>query len=422
MLTGNLVRVKTVKIKMIPLYIHREHSEWLDVAESLLEIFRNAKDMTRGEIEESVADLFGSGQATLIHRGLARVLEDRSEFEVVSEVNPEEIRDRLFSAAALYRTAVARKRQSSDPANAIPGFQRQAILEAVARELKITPDQLETSLFADLKDENRLLKFEDITAQRLIDRYNVALAQALLIRAVRLNIEIRMETPARLRRIFQMLKFHRLLFHATGSLQDGLNLVVEGPMSLFQSTTKYGVQMALWLPTLLNCRDFRLDAELQWGTKKELRTFHLEKSDGLVSHLTDIGSYQPPEFEAFAHRFRQIAPGWSIEIADQVYRASGQSGLNRVWMPDYILKHLKTGREFHLEILGFWRKTSLEELLQWVPKIPGVQPLWAVSDKWKVDEEKRHDFLFDRVVTFRDIPNATDILNAIERLVPESLD
>jgi uncharacterized protein len=109
-------------------------------------------------------------------------------------------------------------------------------------------------------------------------------------------------------------------------------------------------------------------------------------------------------------------------MADQVYRASGQSGLNRVWMPDYILKHLKTGREFHLEILGFWRKSSLEELLQWVPQIPGVQPLWAVSDKWKVDEEKRHDFLLDRVVTFRDIPNATDILNTIERLMSNGLD
>ena len=40
------------------------------------------------------------------------------------------------------------------------------------------------ALFADLRDENRLLRFEDITAQRLIDRYNVALAQAVLLRSV----------------------------------------------------------------------------------------------------------------------------------------------------------------------------------------------------------------------------------------------
>lgn len=421
MLTGNLVRVKPVNMKIIPMYLHREHPEWLDVSESLLDIFRNANGMTRGEIEDEIAELFGSGQATLIHRGLARVLEDRCEFEIVAELNPEEIRDKLFSAAALYRTAIARKRQlPANQATPIPSFNRQGILEAVARDLKLSPEQVESSLFADLKEENRMLKFDDITAQRLIDRYNVALAQAVLIRAVRLNVEIRMETPARLRRIFQMLKFHRLLFVASGSLQDGLNLAIEGPMSLFQSTTKYGLQMALWLPTLLNCREFRLDADLHWGTKKELRTFHLERADGLVSHLADSGSYQPPEFEAFATRFRQIAPSWSIEMAENVYRASGQSGIHRVWMPDYVLTHLKSGKEVHLEILGFWRKTSLEELLKWVPLISGVEPLWAVSDKWKIDEEKHHGQNSERIVSYRDIPNATDILAMAERLVRQS--
>lgn len=420
MLTGNLVRVKTVKMKIIPLYISRDNAEWLDVSESLLEIFRNATGMTRGEIEESVADLFGSGQATLIHRGLARVLEDRSEFEVVSEVDPEQIREKLFSAAALYRTAIARKRRAESPEQAIPGFQRDQILAAVAKDLEITPAQLEMSLFADLKDENRLLQFDDITAQRLIDRYNVALAQSILLRATRLQVEIRMESPARLRRIFQMLKFHRLLFQATGQSTEGLNLTIEGPMSLFQSTTKYGLQMALWLPSLLNCRDFRLDADLLWGTKKELRTFHLEKQDGLVSHLPDSGAWQPPEFEAFLNRFRQIAPTWSIQEAEQPFRASGVEGLHRIWMPDFQLTHLETGRRVYLEILGFWRNQSFEQLLEWVPEIHGLEPLWAVSDKWKVDEGKLQKSQYERVVSFRDIPNAMDILTAAEKLVNQT--
>ncbi|MFM7590960.1 MAG: DUF790 family protein, partial [Isosphaeraceae bacterium] len=161
MLTGNLVRVKTAKMRVLPLYLNRENPEWLDVAESLLEIFRAGIGMSRGELEEAVGDLFGSGQATLAHRGLARVLEDRSEFEIVAEADPEEIREKLFTAAALYRTAIAAKRQNSDPAAVIPGFNRQGILEAVARDLNLPPDKLESSLFADLKDENRLLKFDD---------------------------------------------------------------------------------------------------------------------------------------------------------------------------------------------------------------------------------------------------------------------
>lgn len=416
MLSGNLVRVKTVKMRILPLYLNRENPEWLDIAESLLEIFRSGIGMTRGELEDAVGDIFGSGQATLAHRGLARVLEDRAEFEVVAEVDPELIREKLFTAAALYRTAIAAKRQKADPAQAIDGFNRQGILEAVARELNMAPDKLESSLFADLKDENRMLKFDDITAQRLIDRYNVALAQAVLIRATRLNVEIRGENPARLRRLLQMLKFHRLLFHASGSIPDGLNLTIDGPMSLFQSTTKYGLQMALWLPSLLQCRDFRLDADLRWGAKKEIRTFHLEKADGLVSHLSDAGAFQPQEFDAFLGRFRQIAPGWQIEPADTVHRGAGQGGLTRVWVPDFNLTHLKSGKIIQFEILGFWRKTSLTELLDWVPKIRGVEPLWAISEKWRVDESTEIGDE-NRVLTFRDIPNATDVLAAAERLV-----
>ena len=50
MLTGNLVRVRTSKDRVIPQYIDRDNGYWLEVAESLLLIFREGVGMTRGEI------------------------------------------------------------------------------------------------------------------------------------------------------------------------------------------------------------------------------------------------------------------------------------------------------------------------------------------------------------------------------------
>ncbi|MBI1321907.1 DUF790 family protein [bacterium] len=415
MLTGNLVRVRTSKLRVLPLYLNRESAEWLSVAESLLEIFRTAAGLTRGELESAIDDLFGSGQATLAHRGLARVLEDRSEFEVVSDVDPEVLRDKLFRAAALYRTAIARKRADSTPETATGGFRREAILEAVAKEMGITAEQAETSLFADLKDENRLLKFEDISAQRLIDRYNVALAQAVVLRASKLHVEIRQETPARIRQIFRMLKFHRLSFQAGGEAKDGIDLTIEGPLSLFQSTTKYGLQMALWLPTLLNCRDFRMNADLLWGARKEHRTFHLSREDGLVSHLSDTGGFRPPEFEAFAARFRQIAPDWDLDDADKFFRFRGIAGEPCVWMPDFVLKHRPSGFVAHLEILGYWRSTAIAGLMDRIRTIPGACPIWAISEKMRVDESTGAGPVAESVVPFREIPSAPDILAAVEK-------
>src|SRR6478752_1241077 len=100
MLTGPLVLTRVSKNRVIPRYLPRDSDYWNEVAESLLMLFREAKGMTRGEIEDEVDSLVGEGKATLAQRGLAKVLEDRAEFEVVSEIPPETLRERLFTAAA----------------------------------------------------------------------------------------------------------------------------------------------------------------------------------------------------------------------------------------------------------------------------------------------------------------------------------
>ena len=260
MLTGNLVRVKIARDRVVPLYIDREAARWLEASESLLLLFREGIGMTRGEIDAEVEAIFGGGGgATLVYRGLAKVLEDRAEFEVVADVPPDVIREKVFTAAADYR----RQMRAS---GAGPGhrevFRRDEILTTVAQELNIQPDALEASLFADLRNENRLLSFDDMKAQWLIDRYNVGLAQAVMLRSVLVRIEVRNERPPRYRQLFRRLKFHRLLYRVEGTMRDGYLFQIDGPLNLFSATTKYGLQFAHFLPALLHCSDFRLEAEL----------------------------------------------------------------------------------------------------------------------------------------------------------------
>ena len=196
MLTGDLVRVKITKQRVIPLYLDRTAEPWLEAAESLLLLFRDGTGMTRGEIENEIDELFGGGgKATQVYRGLAKVLEDRAEFEVVSEVPPEELREKVFTAAADYRLQM--RNAPPGPAAHRNHFRRDEIIQAVAAELSIDPEKVTAALFADLRDENRLLRFDDLTAQRLIDRYNVALAQAVLLRSVHVRAVVRNERPAR---------------------------------------------------------------------------------------------------------------------------------------------------------------------------------------------------------------------------------
>src|SRR5262249_62301696 len=154
------------------------------------------------------------------------------------------------------------------------------------------------------------------------------------------------------------------------------------PLSLFSATNKYGLQMALFLPALLLCADFRLDAELRWGPRREPRTFHLEANDGLVSHYTDAGTYTPPQLAAFLDRFRQVGPGWDVTEATEVV----ELGREGVWVPDYKFVHRETGTDVLVEVVGFWKRTSLERLLKLLPRLGPPRYLLAVSERLKVDE------------------------------------
>ncbi len=408
MLTGNLVLVKTAKNRVIPRYLSRESVQWLELAESLLMIFREGIGLTRGEIQSEVDDLIGEGVATLAPRGLAKVLEDRAEFEVVADVPPETLREKVFSAAAAHR------RDLRAAGHRAP-FRRDVVLQQVADELQVEPAQVATSLFADLKDENRMLKFDDLGARALIDRYNVALAQAVLLRSVLVKAEVRSEKPARYRQLFRWLKFHRLLYRVEGTMKAGYTFHIDGPLSLFSSTTKYGLQMALFLPALLLCNDFRLDAELRWGTKREPRWFHLESGDGLVSHYDDAGQYVPAEIAAFLDRFRQVAPAWEVSESPEVV----DLGREAVWVPDYRFVHKATGTDVLVEILGFWKRSAVERLLRLLPKHGPPRYLLAISDRLKVDDESLGE-LSGPVLRFKEIPNASEMAGLLDRFLTDA--
>src|SRR5918912_146343 len=107
MLTGKLVRVRHVRNKLVPQYLKTRDPDWLGVAEQLLYAFRDAPGRTRGELAEDLANFVGDGPGQLVHQGLAKLLEDRCEFEVVSDLPPEQIRETVFREAAARRLAVS---------------------------------------------------------------------------------------------------------------------------------------------------------------------------------------------------------------------------------------------------------------------------------------------------------------------------
>ena len=245
-------------------------------------------------------------------------------------------------------------------------------------------------MFADLRDENRLLRFDDITAQRLIDRYNVgAGAGGLAALGARSRPRSATSSPARYRQLFRRLKFHRLLYRVEGSMRDGYVFQIDGPLSLFSATTKYGLQVALFLPALLALLGFPPRGRAALGP--EARAPELPSStprDGLDLAPGRHRHLRPrPSSTAFVERFRQVAPAWEISECTDVI----ELGREGIWVPDYRLVHRATGTDVFLEVVGFWKRSSLERLTRLLPRHGPPRFVLAISDRLKVDEEALQD-------------------------------
>ena len=376
MLTGRLVRVRYARDRIVPCYVNVDDPTWREAAGRLVEMFREQEGRTRGALEEDLKETFGDDPSQLVHQGLAKLLEDRCEFEVVSGRPPEELREQVFLTAAARRAG-----KSREP------FDRTAVLQDVATLLGITPEAVDQGLFADLKSEQRLVRFKDISAERLLHRYNVALAQAVLLRSTRVHAHVRREPPQRYRQLFRLLKFHRLVCEVEATGPDAYCLHLDGPLSLFTATQKYGLQLALFLPALLLCGDFDLRAELRWGPQRRPKNFTLSSGEGLVSHYPDTGMYVPPELAMFTELFRKKVPDW--DIAEETGVIPLPDGF---WVPDCRLVHRPSGRYVLLEVLGFWRRSSVERHLERLRRHAREPFLLAVSEQLRVDDADLEGF------------------------------
>lgn len=388
MLTLNLVRVREISDQIVPYYIDVQDPKLLEIAEVLLRIYQQQQNQTRKSLDESLEELLECGKHVHLCRGLNRLLEDRCSFFVDSHVEPSEARKTVFEFASLARSNGQ--------------FDRQQILQQAASSWNTNSQELETILFADLKQNQIMKDFKNISAANLLKRYNTALAQAILLKSNWLKIQIREREKLRYRQLFRAIKFYRLLYQITGDMDQGFAITLDGPMSLFQNCQKYGLQMALFLPALLLCKNWHLQAELRWGTRKCCRYFVLDADKGLYSHYPDTGMYIPPELRTFAERFRKLQSEWQISDDCDIVEITQQ----QMCIPDYVFRH-SNGKVVYLEIFGFWRKAALEKRLAEL-ETSHVPLLLAVSKTLHVENTKckllhRHLYFFRQVLNPKEI-------------------
>lgn len=380
MLTADLVRVQFRKREVVLSFIDPDDTEHRNIAQTFIRMFQEYQGSRQQDLEEVLKSVYTASPNHLFYRGLIKLLQDRCEFAVPENLDPEKIREVLFLEAAKHRWQET--------------FSRKKILEQVAQQLNLTLETLEEGLYADLREQQKLLRFETLDPHSLLQRYNIALVQAVLFRAIQLKISLPSISPARKRQLFRYIKFCQLLY-TIQETSPNLEIVLDGPMSLFHSCQKYGVQMALFFPILLHNSEWKLEANLLWGKEKTAKTLFLtHQSSPWISHYPDTGQYVPPEILEFKNRFNTKYPDWIAEISDKVLELEPRA----IAVPDFQLTHRPSGTVFYLEIFGYWRKASLLTRLEQIKRSLGNTLLLAVQKSFQLDEEA---FQCEQIYFFR---------------------
>ena len=403
MLTGDLLRVRFRKGEIHLPYIDEQDQDHLGLAETLIRVFGRHAGGTRQELDAELADVTGAGTDFLFHRGLSKLLKDRCAFASASPVDPVELRSRIFEgAAAAYR--------NTDQVR----IDREDILAEAAKSADIDAKEVDGAFYADLKEAERLESFKPCTAEWLLSRYNVALAQAVLFRATGLDLRVEGETPARYRDLFRKLKFFRLLheIHQTGP--GKYHIRIDGPMALFKSSQRYGLQIAQFLPAVLHCGNWSIAASVTWGARRREGVFRLTPDTGLKPIGPSTGQWIPEEVAWLEERFARLNSVWRMAAGSEIIDLGGRG----VLVPDYVFTHPAAGTKVYLDFLGFWRSAAVRTRLDLLRRHGPPNLILAISDDLAVDDESSSG-LPGEVYRFRRTPVARDILGILENMVEQ---
>ncbi len=401
MLTGDLLRLKVKGSDLVPSYVDPDKPALREFSDQLVEVFREAVEerWSRALLDEAIDGVIGDSKDHKLLKGLAKVLFDRSEFEVGSEERPADLRMEVFLRA-----------RQRGPLDLEPGPLKrvvaQDILVEIAQEKGTTPEAIAKSLYADRHEEQQITSCNAESGEWLLHRYNLALVQAALLHATSVQIWLEKPSPTRVRQLFRYIKFHQLM-HSAHPVGQDLEIRLDGPLSLFGPSTRYGMQLASFFPAVLLQEKWRLEATVLWTKAKFQKRMEITPKDDLQPILADTGTWEPREHTWFVERFQALDTPWKLSAHADPIHLGGRA----ILFPDFTLE--KDGRVARLEIIGYWRKDWLMRRIEWLERYGPGNLILAVSKKLHGGKEALSAFP-GAVIEFSEIIPPKAVIQAAE--------
>ena len=375
---------------MLPsdLLIHRQNGESivpkrlkiddrnLEMATDLIACFQEAVGKTQGELDSQLVELEGDSPDYRLKRGLAHLLKSGfCTFEVVSPLEPQELRQRVFALSA---KSIPNQLASQRILN--------NLADQLSQELKreVIPEHIKTGLYADLQENRILTQFYPVIAEDLLHRYNLSQVQGVFYRASQITLNAHRNVPGEYKLLFRYLKLFQLMAYIEGDADHGFTIAIDGPTSLFKPSTRYGLAIAKLLPALLHVTKWSLQATLQtrdfYSKQEKIGKFSIDSNCGLISHYPRGKTYDSMIEESFANRWDSLKTEWVLEREVDLIPIPGS-----VMIPDFRLVH-PDGRSFLLEIVGYWRPEYLQRKFAQVRRAGCDNLILAISERLNLEK------------------------------------
>lgn len=348
---------------------------WVAIATNLIALFQATVGDTQGSLNQKLQELEGEDTDYRIKRGLAHILRSSfSTFEIVSPLEPQDLRQRVFALAAA---------SQSSPATAEHHLQTLAAQLTQELDRDVEPVHIQQGLYADLKENRILTQFDAPTPEALLHRYNLSQVQGIFYRASHVVLNLHRNDPGEYKLMFRYLKLFRLMTYIEGEADQGFTITIDGPASLFKASTRYGLDIAKLVPAILHVTRWHLSATLQWKdsyTKAQSeKGYTLDSECELVSHYPPGKPYDSMVEAAFAERWASLIEKgktqWQLEREVDLIPIPGS-----VMIPDFRLVH-PDGDVYLLEIVGYWRPDYLRKKFAQVQKSDCQNLILAISQR-----------------------------------------
>jgi len=439
-LTADLARSRTTDETVTPLFIDPDEERYRKTARELIQLFEDHLDESKGELEDAIDELTVADTDYKIVQGLAKLLKDECEFEIVATVEPREIRRRLFEKANDRYPIVRQPTLGEDT-------QKLEVYSAVADDLGVSLEECYRGMYADLDDNKRLVRIgtrtaekyandgdgststtnltgssddeyehTDLTVDWLLTRYNLALAQAVLYDAT----EMRIRVWDHFGTVFSYVKLFGLMHRIYPIDADGERVtstdqaagyeaVLDGPASLFSQSQKYGIRMANFLPALPLCNRWEMTADIFIDeTTGETRQLELDHTEGLDSHYSAGDQFDSDVERTLTQKWERANTDWELVREDDVFDLGAE-----VMIPDFAIEH-PDGRRAILEIVGFWTPEYLDAKLKKIRQVKADNFVLAVSERLDCASEE-FGGASDRLLWFKTGVHVYDVVELAEQ-------